>query len=251
MFKLTPVIKPHFYLVGCGGTGGFCLETLARLLLDTDATVDVYDGDRVEAKNLKRQNFAVADLGKNKAQVLADRLTENLPENIQINVHPEYLTTNLATDWALLPDNETPIVISAVDNIATRRLINGAVADLARVRPVIALDSGCHDQGGQVVVWSNKPAVKQDLTKTSEVTLQSMLALLPEIDKIESSRDENPGLVTDCADESNSKPQAMMANIFAGNLLASLAFDMSQNRAIAHNFYQVNLAQGIILGFDR
>ena len=44
----------------------------------------------------------------------------------------------------------------------------------------------------------------------------------PEIDVIKDIHDENPGLVQNCAEESESKPQAMMANVRNGELLASI-----------------------------
>lgn len=62
-------------LVGTGGTGGYIVPQLYRLLyaLDRPIRVILCDGDLVEEKNLGRQNFIEADLGKNKAMVLAER----------------------------------------------------------------------------------------------------------------------------------------------------------------------------------
>ena len=62
-------------LVGTGGTGGYIVPQLYRLLyaLDRPIRVILCYGDLVEVKNLGRQNFIEADLGKNKAMVLAER----------------------------------------------------------------------------------------------------------------------------------------------------------------------------------
>ena len=49
----------NIHLIGSGGTGGYALACLCRLLAGGDHTIHVYDGDRVETKNLKRQNFRV------------------------------------------------------------------------------------------------------------------------------------------------------------------------------------------------
>ena len=71
-----PVDKPiHIVMLGCGGTGGHIAPHLYRLLysLFRPAKVILCDGDIVEKKNLVRQNFIAADLGKNKAEVLATR----------------------------------------------------------------------------------------------------------------------------------------------------------------------------------
>jgi len=44
-------------LVGCGGTGGFLAEALARLLLGRRAALFLVDPDRVALENLGRQAF--------------------------------------------------------------------------------------------------------------------------------------------------------------------------------------------------
>ena len=61
--------------LGAGGTGGHAAPHLYRLLysLERPARLILCDGDAVEAKNLVRQNFSPADLGENKAKVLAER----------------------------------------------------------------------------------------------------------------------------------------------------------------------------------
>ncbi len=62
-------------MLGAGGTGGHIAPHLYRLLYSLDRPVRfiICDGDVVEEKNLVRQNFTPADLGENKAKVLAER----------------------------------------------------------------------------------------------------------------------------------------------------------------------------------
>ena len=62
-------------MLGAGGTGGHIAPHLYRLLyaLDRPVRFIICDGDIVEQKNLVRQNFIPADLGENKAKVLAER----------------------------------------------------------------------------------------------------------------------------------------------------------------------------------
>ncbi|MBQ7152545.1 MAG: ThiF family adenylyltransferase, partial [Clostridia bacterium] len=62
-------------MLGAGGTGGHIAPHLYRLLyaLDRPVRFIICDGDIVEEKNLVRQNFIPADLGENKARVLAER----------------------------------------------------------------------------------------------------------------------------------------------------------------------------------
>ena len=76
-------------MLGAGGTGGHLAPHLYRLVyaLDRPVRFIICDGDIVEEKNLVRQNFTPADLGENKAKVLAERYssvfgmeTEYVPE---------------------------------------------------------------------------------------------------------------------------------------------------------------------------
>lgn len=253
MLKFINVKNPHIYLVGAGGTGGFLLEKLTRLFANFNhpVTIEVIDGDTVEGKNLKRQNFTFDDLDHKKAQVLCDRLAQLVPHAPKLVSKTDYLTDNsLLTDIALLDEDETPIIVDCVDNTATRRLINDSVKALGGEIPVIVLNSGNNEQGGQIVAWSNKPVTNKTLTGEKEISLKSMLELFPETNIIKDDHDENPGLVSICAEESESKPQTMMANVFNSDILASLIFTLATNKTIAHNVYRVNLNELSIKGFD-
>ena len=72
-FPLTVPVK--IVMLGAGGTGAFAAPHIYRLLyaLERPSRFVICDGDIVEAKNLNRQNFSPADLGGNKARVLAER----------------------------------------------------------------------------------------------------------------------------------------------------------------------------------
>ena len=114
-------------LAGCGGTGSFLALHLARLAYHLHETRGLrlplvfVDPDAVEPKNLGRQNFAPAEVGRNKAQALAWRY--NLAFGLDIAAQPErfdpaavYAGARYGVDyghWALL--------IGAVDNVAGRR----------------------------------------------------------------------------------------------------------------------------------
>src|SRR5712692_1468505 len=68
-------LEATIVLVGCGGTGGFVAEAASRLLLGRRAAFFLVDPDRVEPVNTSRQAFDRSDVGRFKAQVLAERLT--------------------------------------------------------------------------------------------------------------------------------------------------------------------------------
>jgi len=68
-------------VAGCGGTGGYAAEGLARLL-PSNAKIVLVDFDRVEEQNLIRQNFFREDIGKYKSITLAERLTQKFDRPI-------------------------------------------------------------------------------------------------------------------------------------------------------------------------
>lgn len=74
----SPTNNISLALVGCGGTGSWlapAIVRVARWLSDTGKAVDLVfiDPDRVEPKNVFRQNFCDAEIGMNKADALARR----------------------------------------------------------------------------------------------------------------------------------------------------------------------------------
>lgn len=243
MLQFNKIKNPHIYVIGAGGTGGFAIEYLTRLFSNSQqrVTIELYDGDTVESKNLKRQNFTKNDLDLKKTTALINRLSKTVPNPPNFIEHIDYVTDvdNLVLDWlANTEDDETAIVVLAVDNIATRRLINQVLDALSDTLPIIAIDSGNHDQGGQVVVYSNQPVKRIDILGNKQpITLPTMLALYPEIDTINSDADENPGIVSQCTENAESKPQAMMANVKNGELIASLIHQISGNNPIPYNVY--------------
>ncbi len=254
MLQFKTVENPHIYVFGTGGTGGFALEYLTRLYAESSqrVTIELYDGDNVEAKNLKRQNFTVNDLDLNKAEALVKRLSQYILNPPTFITHNKYVTDADELEAEVLmnvEDDETAIFVLAVDNIATRRLINTVISNLEDSVDIIALDSGNDNQGGQVVVYANNLVKQREMLKSEvEIILPTMLQLYPEIDIIKDERDENPGLVSYCAEESESKPQSMMANVRNGELLASLVYQLSQNQPLQYNVWTSSILTGATTG---
>lgn len=115
-------------MLGAGGTGGYVAPYVFRLLhmLDRPARFVVCDGDIVEPKNLDRQNFVPADLGENKARVLAERYstvlgmeTEYVPSFIE--KLPDLMELIEPKEWELNPYStkrakEMVLLLGCVDN---------------------------------------------------------------------------------------------------------------------------------------
>lgn len=240
MLKLPTINNLSIYLIGTGGTGGFAFTNLARLLAGANVPISIFDGDIVEPKNLKRQQFGKADIDSPKAQALADWASHTILDCPPIGVINDYVTDSdelLAGICLSTPDDAVPLIISAVDNVATRKLINQALEDLPEY---IAIDSGNHDQGGQVVLTTNLEVVESQGFETPKpVKLANMLQVYPEIANID---DKNPGLEQSCDDVVESEPQAMMANSRNGDIIANLVMSILGNKSIAGNVFESSLA---------
>lgn len=157
-FALDRPVK--IIMLGAGGTGGHIAPHLYRLLytLERPVKVIIADGDLVEQKNLVRQNFIAADLGRNKAQVIAQRYVaafgmeaQYIPDFIENEerllklVEPERLPAWLYPD---LQPQELSILIGAVDNNRSRKLCHQV---FQKSENLIYIDSGNGEYTGQVV----------------------------------------------------------------------------------------------------
>lgn len=95
-------------IIGCGAIGSFTALSLAKMGF---GNLQVFDSDVVETENMSCQFFRLSDVGKPKAEALRD-LVQTFTE---MEIYPHVKRY----DSGAFPG----IVISAVDNMATRRLI--------------------------------------------------------------------------------------------------------------------------------
>lgn len=100
-------------VVGVGGVGSYAAEAIARVGI---GTITVMDGDEVALSNLNRQLVALTStLGKNKAEVMAERMKDINPE-ANIKAIPEFYK----------PDSENvelgdyDFVIDAIDDVEAK-----------------------------------------------------------------------------------------------------------------------------------
>lgn len=103
-------------LVGCGGTGGFAAEGLCRIL-PARVPLILVDHDRVEERNLARQNFSPDEIGASKSEALANRLARRYRRAIAYSTYPA----------AMMELSHSGIVIGCVDNGLARRDIAGKI----------------------------------------------------------------------------------------------------------------------------
>jgi len=133
--------KYEVMIVGCGGTGGFVAEGLSRLL-PSNVPLVLVDPDRVEARNLRRQNFFPEDLGKLKSEALAHRLSRKYCRAIAFSILPVSLT----------PLGFNSLVIGCVDNGPARRDIAARFITTYGNAPAWWVDAGNGENFGQVLI---------------------------------------------------------------------------------------------------
>ena len=238
------VQKPKIFIVGAGGTGGFVIDHLSRLVANTDIQTHLIDGDVVEHKNLTRQSFSVDELGVYKADAKKDWVDRTFGQSENIQTKIAYI--NDADEFLMyVLDNveldETPIIVSAVDNVATRRIINQTIADYPTL--AIGIDSGNHDTGGQVVLFANRPVTVSDLLSHWEGSLPNMLELYPEMNEVD---DVVPGEGTVCEEHAESDPQSMMANVLNAVTITTIIQNIIANHEIIHNLWLTDASTGQI-----
>lgn len=135
------VTRYHILVIGTGGTGTCLLPNLTRLLVTNEKnrrmirSLMIVDGDRVEEKNLARQNFLFDDIGASKSMVFAENLNEGLISEISDNTSglfweaKDYYITNVKqleslfhidkfcmVDYDGVMTLHIPFIIGCVDN---------------------------------------------------------------------------------------------------------------------------------------
>lgn len=113
------LLASRVLVVGAGGLGCPLVLYLAAAGV---GEIRVFDPDRVELANLQRQiAFSMADLGRNKADVLCERASATNP-GVRLIPHRYALdSSNLPAEIA-----GVHLVIDACDNFATRFAVNQA-----------------------------------------------------------------------------------------------------------------------------
>lgn len=129
-------------VIGAGGLGVPVLTYLAGAGI---GTIGIVDGDTLDASNLHRQTlYSLADVGKPKAALAAERLRALNPE-VNARAHLERFT--VANAAQLLADYD--LVIECSDNFATKFLTNDAA--LAAHKP--AIFASVYQYEGQLQVY--------------------------------------------------------------------------------------------------
>ena len=134
-------------IIGCGGTGGFVVDALCRLMTGSDTKIMLVDHDRIEPHNLLRQNFYHSDLGHFKSQALAERMATLYRRTIGYSTYPFRMAGD--GSYTATAKNSSQIVIGCVDNTATRRQMEQW---LSHNPAAWLIDAGNDSTWGQVLI---------------------------------------------------------------------------------------------------
>lgn len=148
-YDVAPMVP--VMVVGCGGTGGYVAEGLCRLL-DKGADIWLVDHDRVEERNMVRQNFYPSEIGRFKSEVLAERLAIQYGRNIGYTTLPV----------EMLPiEYRGAVTIGCVDNPAARERLQLAGRYMMgphfsyNKRDSWYIDAGNSEYSGQVLIGNS------------------------------------------------------------------------------------------------
>lgn len=209
-------------MIGAGGTGGHIAPHLYRLLYALERPVKfiVCDGDIVEEKNLVRQNFTEADLGLNKARVVAERYSDVF--GLETSYVPDFIESAEKLEELIKPDirrvseyssktvTELVILIGAVDNNRSRQLCHEVFMNAENL---VYIDSGNGEYTGQVVCG---------IRCRGMTYYKPVGELYPDMAQAD---DLFPSEVS-CADASVSTPQTIAANLMAATAVVTMIYNI-------------------------
>lgn len=194
------------FVIGTGGTGGYLIPPLVKTLQYHPATrnnmVTIIDGDDFEDKNQSRQFMTPDHVGQNKADAMAEMC--NVMGLTNVNAFGEYIT--MASFIPFLEESESPLIIAAVDNDATRAAVIDAILMVCTDKDFFFITPGNSDGVEEVrgqTLWFGRINGQSVGMNPKEV-----------VPNISQPEDEIPRAGS-CARLQESRPQLISANFMA------------------------------------
>lgn len=244
--KYSATAPVKIVVIGAGGTGGYVIPHLYRIGFASNRNIRIIvcDGDVVEEKNLIRQNFIEQDIGRNKAQVQAERYSaafgiecEYIPNFIETEKELSSLTEPdfEARPYSNIPESQKVILLGCVDNNKSRQLCHKV---FNKQKDLVYIDSGNGEHAGQVVC-----GVRQN----GRTTYKPIGSLYPDVLKEE---DKFPSELS-CAERAVSAPQSVTANLTAATAMVSFLYNLLivgelNTRYVTFSSKQINIRAELV-----
>lgn len=235
-------------LVGCGGTGSYMAQHISRIMrvmIEQGRRVRALfiDPDVVEEKNIGRQLFCDAEIGRSKAETLA--LRYGAAWGLDIASHSKRFESGMVKAYGGSP---LTIIVGCVDNAVARKSIAASLTNRPGSAPwVWWLDCGNHEETGQVVLGSAPKIehVKESFTSASICkSLPSPALQRPEL--LQAKTEETRAAKLSCAELALLNVQSLQIN----NRIAAEAADMLTRLLVTRNLKrfacEINLAAGSV-----
>lgn len=234
----------NLVLVGCGGTGSHLASGLGALAVELKArnlavSLSFVDHDTVEPKNVGRQLFTPADIGRNKAHVLAERITSAY--RLPVNVFDKPIQD---LDLVLTKTATLNLLVGAVDNHAARRALHDSVAGADG--KLFWLDCGNENHSGQIVLGNVVDArnFKRSVQMHMLGALPAASLVYPEIVKAPKRPIGRTPRNASCAELTAAGEQSLMINRLVAAWALSLLHDFLIARAVTYFALALNARTG-------
>lgn len=241
----------RFIIVGAGGTGSFVVPAIARLIYELkqqqnkSAEMLIVDPDVVENGNIPRSNFCFAEVGRYKAQTLAERVSTAWGIETIFSCEkfdPEKHLKTSSSDYRSLT-----IIVGCVDNHMARREMHRALdefrsyGDASRVWWV---DGGNGKASGQVLLGSTTQPLKPEEYFTGTSICRALPApSLQHPDLLEPERIETKSDVS-CPERVRLGEQGLNVNHRVGIEIAEMLSSMLLTRTLKRYAVYLDLESG-------
>lgn len=159
--KLNILRQAHVLIVGVGGVGAYTAEMLARAGV---GRLTLADADEVNPTNINRQLIALhSTLGRQKVEVLADRLRDINPE-IELEIVADYIKDEKT--YELLDRHPYDYVVDAIDTLSPKAALIAAALE-RNLKLVSSMGAGAKTDPTQLEI--------KDISKSHHCPLAHML----------------------------------------------------------------------------
>lgn len=234
-------------LVGVGGTGSFVMGDLARYIasaspsIKRSVSVVLADGDIVEDKNRSRQLYFSEDVGRNKADCLAQTINDAYELDVlssgkyidnvdDVESLVEAAETQLCGRVGNFECSVIPVIVSCVDNVPARRILEKY---FQCQDTCIYIDAGNGFSTGQCIF-----AAKDNGVVISPARDFYGFQFEEDI-STQKSRAESS-----CEELNNVAPQHMVTNRWAANTILSAIFQLLEGQGVVRGFTSFDAFKG-------